>query len=93
MPGVPGVMLGRNKHIAWGVTLANYDVEDLFIEKFTSNYTYEYKGEILNANVREEKIFIKGEAQPFIEPVVEVLTLYGNDFFFFSDIIIISCEY
>lgn len=32
-PGVPFVIIGHNRHIAWGVTDTTSDVEDLFIEK------------------------------------------------------------
>lgn len=33
LPGVPGVVLGRNDHIAWGFTNTGPDVQDLFIEQ------------------------------------------------------------
>ncbi|GGR02559.1 penicillin acylase family protein [Deinococcus ruber] len=32
IPGLPGIVIGRNDHIAWGVTNVNPDVQDLFIE-------------------------------------------------------------
>ena len=32
-PGVPAVVLGRNRHIAWGVTNTGPDVQDLYIER------------------------------------------------------------
>lgn len=47
-------------------------MDDLFIEKFISNYTYEYKGEEQTAKVRKEKIFIKGTEVPHTEEVIEV---------------------
>jgi penicillin G amidase len=31
-PGLPFVILGHNRHIAWGMTTANADVEDYFVE-------------------------------------------------------------
>jgi penicillin amidase len=31
-PGTPFVLLGQNDHIAWGLTIANSDVQDLFVE-------------------------------------------------------------
>jgi penicillin amidase len=34
LPGVPGVILGHNEHIAWGATNVYPDVQDLFIEEF-----------------------------------------------------------
>lgn len=33
LPGVPGVVLGHNGHIAWGFTNTGPDTQDLFIEK------------------------------------------------------------
>ena len=32
-PGVPGVVIGHNNRIAWGVTNVGPDVQDLFIEQ------------------------------------------------------------
>jgi penicillin amidase len=32
-PGVAGVIIGHNEHIAWGVTNVGYDVCDLYVEK------------------------------------------------------------
>jgi penicillin amidase len=34
LPGVPGVIIGRNRHLAWGLTSLNPDVQDLYIEQF-----------------------------------------------------------
>ncbi len=36
LPGVPGVILGRNERIAWGFTNTGPDVQDLYIEKLDS---------------------------------------------------------
>ncbi len=33
LPGVPGVVLGRNERVAWGFTNTGPDVQDLFLEK------------------------------------------------------------
>jgi len=32
LPGLPGVIVGHNRRIAWGVTNLGYDVQDLYIE-------------------------------------------------------------
>ncbi len=32
VPGLPGVLLGQNGHIAWGFTTTNSDVQDVFVE-------------------------------------------------------------
>ncbi|HVK65735.1 MAG TPA: penicillin acylase family protein [Polyangium sp.] len=34
-PGIPGIILGHNEHIAWGATVAGYDVTDLYAETLT----------------------------------------------------------
>lgn len=33
LPGVPGIILGRTDHIAWGFTTTNADVQDLYVEQ------------------------------------------------------------
>ncbi len=33
LPGVPGVIIGHNQRIAWGVTNLGFDVQDLYLEK------------------------------------------------------------
>jgi len=32
-PGIPGVILGHNEHVAWGATTANHDVSDFYLEE------------------------------------------------------------
>jgi penicillin amidase len=58
------------------LTLANIDVEDLFVERFI-NYpeTYEYKGKETKAVIHKEEISVKGEATPVVFQVVE--TVHG----------------
>ncbi len=70
-PGTPGVVIGHNQHIAWGVTNAVSDVEDLYIEKFNPQnpHQYEYKGEWKEAEVIREEIRVKGRKEPIIEEV------------------------
>ncbi len=31
-PGIPGIILGHNQHVAWGATVAGYDVTDVYSE-------------------------------------------------------------
>ncbi|RJP30390.1 MAG: penicillin acylase family protein [Actinobacteria bacterium] len=42
-PGIPGVLMGRNGHIAWGATSLCPDVVDLFIETFADGDSQRYK--------------------------------------------------
>lgn len=42
LPGVPFVVLGRNRHVAWGFTNTAPDVQDLLIESFNPDNPDEY---------------------------------------------------
>ena len=70
-PGSPGVIIGHNQEIAWGVTNAVSDVQDLYIEKFHPDdpYRYEFLGEWHNAKVFREEITVKGFKDPVVEEV------------------------
>jgi len=39
LPGVPGILLGRNERIAWGFTNTDPDVQDLYLEKDDARFT------------------------------------------------------
>lgn len=72
LPGVPGVLVGHNERIAWGMTLAFIDCEDLYLEKMDSDKgsKYLFRGEWIPADVIEEVIPVKGKSQPHIEKVI-----------------------
>ena len=59
--GVPGIILGHNEEIAWGVTNVGPDVQDLYIE--TPNpenpNQFKYDGQWEDATVRDEPIKVK----------------------------------
>jgi penicillin amidase len=60
--GVPGVIIGHNNHIAWGVTNVGPDVQDLYIEKINpaNPNQYEFRGEWQDMEVIEEVITVNG---------------------------------
>jgi penicillin amidase len=70
-PGAPGVIIGHNRHVAWGVTNAISDVEDLYIEKFNPQNPdqYEFMGRWEDAQVYREEIKVKGRKEPVVEEV------------------------
>jgi len=76
-PGVPGVIVGHNDRIAWGVTNVNPDVQDLYIEKPNPGHAYqfEYDGHWEDARVIHEKIPVKGQKDPV--PFDIVITRHG----------------
>jgi len=64
IPGVPAFShFGHNGRVAWAITHAQLDSQDLYIEKFDPRdpSRYDYKGEWLSAEIAEEKISVRGE--------------------------------
>lgn len=63
MPGLPMVLIGHNRNIAWGMTLAFTDIQDTYIEQFTDNtmQKYRFKDTELDSEIITEVIKIKGE--------------------------------
>jgi penicillin amidase len=61
MPGVPGVILGRNQHVAWGATNVHDDCADLYVEEFDPAHPDRYRaGDGWEAvTVREEPIRVR----------------------------------
>ncbi|MBI5302846.1 MAG: penicillin acylase family protein [Chloroflexi bacterium] len=60
-PGVPGVVVGHNDRIAWGVTNVGPDVQDLFIEEFNPQNPNQSKfnGKWEDIHIAEEPIKVK----------------------------------
>jgi penicillin G amidase len=61
LPGVPGVIIGHNDRIAWGVTNLQFDVQDLYAEKFdarTGRYTF--RDRVEQAHLERSAIGVKG---------------------------------
>ncbi|MGM8214283.1 penicillin acylase family protein [Bacillaceae bacterium W0354] len=61
--GIPGVILGHNDHIAWGVTNVGPDVQQLYLERRHEDdpHLYLYDDEWVEAEVIKETIYIDGE--------------------------------
>ena len=81
-PGMPGILLGHNEHIAWGAVNTRPDVQDLYIEKRHPEkpYTYLYNDEWYEAHLISEVIQIKG-SPPVLFQIQE--TRHGPVFFEF----------
>lgn len=62
IPGAPGVLIGFNQHIAWGVTNAEDDVSDWYEIRFKDEKREEYwhDGVWKKIRVVEEKIVVRG---------------------------------
>ncbi len=64
-PGTCGVVIGHNRHIAWGVTNAMVDTQDLYIERFHPKDPdrYEWCGEWREVESLREEIVVKGQKE------------------------------
>jgi penicillin amidase len=75
-PGMPGVFWGHNLQLAWGLTNAQVDTQDLFIERMNPDQTFHFAyGETWEAaQVIDETIIVR-RAAPHTERIV--ITRHG----------------
>lgn len=68
IPGIPGILIGHNGKIAWGITSLSADVQDVFIGEFKDNKSLTYTaGNVLeNAKVISSKIKVRNQKEPEI---------------------------
>ena len=61
LPGAPGIIIGHNRRIAWGITNLGYDAQDLYIEQIDERTgRYVYQGQPQQAREEREIIRVKG---------------------------------
>jgi penicillin amidase len=72
LPAVPGVVIGHNDNIAWGITASMTDGDDLFVEKVNPDNPaqYEFQGEWVDGEIVREEIKVKGRDEPVVEDVL-----------------------
>lgn len=63
LPGLPGVVIGFNDDIAWGMTNVSHDVSDWYKLQWTdaTHTAYQYDGQPRKADLRIEEIKIKNK--------------------------------
>jgi penicillin amidase len=71
-PGAPGVVIGHNRHIAWGATAACLDVQDLVIERINPENLaqYRYRDQWRAGRLVREEIQVRGRKEPVVEEVL-----------------------
>lgn len=71
-PGAPGVIIGHNRHIAWGITASMADAADLYVERLDpgDSRRTEFAGRWESGTLVREVISVKGQAKPWIEDVL-----------------------
>jgi penicillin G amidase len=69
LPGLPGIVIGRNARIAWGLTNLEPDVQDLYVEvpDPSDKTRYLSRGRSLAFDRRTETIHVRGGADVRIE--------------------------
>jgi penicillin amidase len=60
LPGLPGIVIGHNRRIAWGETNLMTDVQDFFVERVNAKQQALYMGEWQPMTARRETIRVKG---------------------------------
>lgn len=62
LPGVPAIIIGQNRRIAWGVTNVDPDCQDLYRITMQDDSHYLLDGALQTIAVREEVIHVRGRA-------------------------------
>src|SRR5258708_7905362 len=81
-PGAPGIVVGHNDRIAWGVTNLAPDVQDVYIEKFDKANPGRYltPDGWRDAEIRHEQIKVRrgfGDARTDTQPFDVTVTRHG----------------
>ncbi len=69
LPGVPFVIVGHNRYIAWGFTNLGPNVEDVYIEKFNDQGEYLTPQGWMRPEHRKEIIEVKGKPEVNLDVV------------------------
>jgi penicillin amidase len=69
LPGVPYVIVGHNRRIAWGFTNLGPDVEDIYVEKFNERGEYLTPQGWVQPEHRHELIRVKGSPEVALDVV------------------------
>jgi penicillin G amidase len=66
-PWLPGVAIGHNDRVAWGLTALPVDTQDVFVERVNpaNPHQVESRGRFVDTLVVKDPIVIKGRAKPF----------------------------
>lgn len=79
-PGIPGILVGHNEHIAWSLTQARHDVTDVYIEKLDPERPdthYIYNGESIPFEKQDIEIRYKTEEGMETETRTLLSTVHG----------------
>lgn len=84
--GIPGVIIGHNEHLAWGLTNVGPDVQDLYVETFDAQGRYKTQSGWESPQTRREEIKIrKNPLSPETESEFLEVVETRNGVVFFED--------
>ena len=65
-PGLPGISIGHNDHLAWGFTILGMDQQDLYVEETDPQNPNRYlaDGQWRDMDVQREVIWVRGQTDP-----------------------------
>jgi len=69
MPGTPGICIGHNEDLAWGITNSFVDTQDLVLEKVEGHSVLRPQG-LVEMGSRQERIRVRGQGD-HLETVLE----------------------
>ena len=72
IPGIPGILIGHNGKVAWGITSLSADVQDVFIGEFKDEKSFLYKSgdSFKKAKVIKSEIKVKNRFRPYIHKTI-----------------------
>jgi|GEM_PF-511152 len=76
-PGSPGILIGHNDHISWGLTVNGLDTIDLYRLELNpdNDLQYLYDGEYRDIEIIMEEIIVAGQEEPVMHPIL--MTHFG----------------
>ncbi|OGI10415.1 MAG: hypothetical protein A3I68_01725 [Candidatus Melainabacteria bacterium RIFCSPLOWO2_02_FULL_35_15] len=68
IPGIPGILIGHNGTVAWGITSLSADVQDVFIGQINKKKSFLYKSDDKWKKVKilRSEIKVKNKFKPYI---------------------------
>jgi penicillin amidase len=84
LPGLPGIIVGHNDRIAWGITNLGFDVQDLYLTNFDERTgRYQFHGQPGQAMPERDVIRVKGkppeEQVAWLTPLGPLFLTEGKD--------------
>jgi penicillin amidase len=72
LPATANVLIGHNDRVAWGLTAAIVDGDDLYVEKVNPDNASQYsnEGQWVDGEVVREEIRVRGRKKPVVEEVL-----------------------